>query len=52
MAAHLQGIADFLRAENYAGSISLESTYRPDGGDFADGFRESMPLFARIFVAG
>lgn len=52
MAAHLQGIADFLRAENYAGSISLESTYRPEGGDFADGFRQSVPLFTRIFSAG
>ncbi|MDD9855231.1 MAG: sugar phosphate isomerase/epimerase [Gammaproteobacteria bacterium] len=51
MAAHLQGIADFLRAENYAGSISLESTYRPDRGDFADGFHESLPLFMQIYGA-
>jgi len=51
MAAHLQGIADFLRAEKYAGSISLESTYRPEGGDFADGFRESLPLFKEIYGA-
>lgn len=51
MAKHLQGIADFLRAENYAGSISLESTYRPPGRDFADGFGESLPLFMKIYGA-
>jgi len=51
MAAHLQGIADFLRAENYAGSVSLESTYRPPGGDFADGFHESLALFKQIYGA-
>jgi len=51
MAAHLQGIADFLRAENYTGSVSLESTYRPPGGDFADGFHESLALFKQIYGA-
>lgn len=49
MAPHLQAIADGLREHNYAGSVSLESTYRPPGGDFADGFHESMPLFARLY---
>jgi len=51
MAAHLQGIAEFLRAENYAGSVSLESTYRPAGGDFADGFNESLALFKQLYGA-
>ena len=49
MAAHLQGIADFLRNENYDRAVSLESTYRPDGGDFADGFHASMPRFREIY---
>ena len=49
MAAHLQAIADFLRAENYAHAISLESTYRPDNGDFADGFHASLPKFREIY---
>lgn len=49
MAPHLRAIADFLRAENYTGSVSLESTYRPAGGDFADGFSQSAPLFAEIY---
>ncbi len=49
MAPYLQGIADSLREHNYSGSVSLESTYRPTGGDFIDGFKESMPLFLRLY---
>ena len=49
MAEHLRGIADFLREENYQGAVSLESTYRPEGGDFADGFQESVGLFKEIY---
>ena len=49
MTAYLRPIAEFLRTENYAGSVSLESTYRPAGGDFIDGFRESISLFKEIY---
>ena len=51
MAPHLQNIADTLRAQNYSGDISLESTYRPEGKDFADGFAASAPLFKKIYGA-
>ncbi len=49
MADQLEPIADGLRADGYDGVISLESVYRPDGGDFEDGFRASVEPFKRIF---
>ena len=51
MAPYLRAIADGLRAEKYDGVVSLESVYRPDGGDFKDGFAASIELFKSIFGA-
>ncbi|MCY3833068.1 MAG: sugar phosphate isomerase/epimerase [Chloroflexi bacterium] len=50
MAPHLPQIAAALKAEGYAGSISLESVYRPTGGGFEDGFRASAPLLQKLFA--
>ena len=52
MAPHLKNIAAKLREWNYAGTISLESTYCPEGKDFKDGFAESVGLFKEIFGGG
>lgn len=49
MAVHLRPIAEFLRAEGYDRAVSLESTYRPDDGSFADGFAESLGLFKEVY---
>ena len=49
MASHLQDIANALRQEEYAGSISLESVYRPLGGTFEDGYRASLNAFKELF---
>ncbi len=49
MVPHLEPIAAGLKADGYKGAISLESIYRPDGGDFEDGFRASVGTFKRIF---
>ena len=49
MGQYLKPIADALRTESYAGVVSLESVFRPDGGTFEDGFRMSVDLFRRIF---
>ena len=45
----LEDIAKGLREDDYQGVISLESVYRPAGGDFEDGFRASVEKFKRIF---
>jgi sugar phosphate isomerase/epimerase len=48
--AHLfQPIADAMRTDGYNGVISLESVYRPKGGDFEDGFRQCIHMFKDIF---
>ena len=49
MAPHLENIAAKLREWDYAGTISLESTYCPEGRDFGDGFAESVGLFKEVF---
>ena len=49
MAPYLEPIAAGLKADGYDGAISLESIYRPDGGDFEDGFRASVETFKTIF---
>jgi len=49
MAPFLEPIAAGLKADGYDGAISLESIYRPDGGDFEDGFRASVKTFKAIF---
>ena len=49
VAPYLEGIANALLRDNYQGSISLESVYRPDNGTFEDGFWECLPKFKRLF---
>jgi sugar phosphate isomerase/epimerase len=49
MAPHLDPLAKALKADGYAGAISLESVYRPDGGTFEDGFRASIGRMMRGF---
>lgn len=49
MAPALPGLAEFLRASGYAGSVSLESVYCPLSGTFADGFRESVGTLKELF---
>ena len=49
MGAHLPDMASALKADDYAGAISLESVYRPPGGSFEDGFRSSVETFKRLF---
>ncbi len=49
MAPHLEPLAAGLKADGYDGAISLESIYRPEGGDFEEGFRASVETFKRIF---
>lgn len=49
MAPHLSTIAERLNDIEYKGSMSLESVYRPSGGDFEDGFRASVSTFKNLF---
>ena len=49
MAPHLVDLAAALRADGYAGVVSLESVYRPDGGTFEDGFLASLDTFRKLF---
>ena len=44
-----QPMADALRADGYAGVISLESVYHPGNGDFEAGFRACIDRFKSIF---
>ena len=49
VAPYLQDIADALRRDDYQGTLSYESVYRPDGGTFEDGFRACISAFKSIF---
>ena len=49
MAPYLEPLAADLKADGYDGVISLESVYRPDGGDFEDGFKASVERFKTLF---
>ena len=49
MAPYLTDLATALAADNYDGSISLESVYRPLGGTFEDGFRDSVGVLKELF---
>ena len=49
MAPHLSTIAERLNDIDYKGSMSLESVYRPSGGDFEDGFKASISTFKNLF---
>ena len=50
MAPYLDNIAAALAADGYAGSISLESVYRPVGGTFEDGFRASVGVMKELLA--
>lgn len=49
MAPYLEPLAADLEKDGYDGFVSLESVYRPDGGDFEDGFKASVGEFKRLF---
>lgn len=49
MTPYLDDMATALKTDGYAGSISLESVYRPLGGAFEDGFRASVGAFKAMF---
>ncbi len=49
VAPYLEPIANALKRDGYAGAISYESVYRPEGGTFEDGFRASVAKFVEIF---
>jgi sugar phosphate isomerase/epimerase len=47
MAPYLDDIFTSLKRDGYRGVVSYESVYRPDGGTFEDGFRESLPVLKK-----
>ena len=52
LADQFQPLADALRADDYAGVISLESVYHPGNGNYEDGFRACIGRFRSVFGAG
>ena len=49
MAPFFAQIAAALEDDGYAGTVSLESVYRPPGGSFEDGFLASCAAFRQTF---
>ncbi len=49
LAPQFHPLSQALRADGYDGVISLESVYRPQGGTFKDGFKESIHTFKALF---
>ena len=49
MAGCLAPLATRLKEDGYDGHISLESVYRPGGGDFEAGFKASVGLFKELY---
>lgn len=49
LAPYLLRIADALRRDDYQGYVSLENIYRPDGGDYIDGYRIDIETMKEIF---
>ena len=49
MSPYLEPLAADLKKDGYDGVISLESVYRPEGGDFEDGFRASVTKFKQLY---
>ena len=49
MAQYFEPLAASLKNDGYEGGISLESVYRPEGGDFEAGFKASVEYFKRVF---
>ncbi len=50
MGPFLADMAAALAEDSYDGAISLESIYKPDGGSFADGFRQSVGTMKTLFA--
>ena len=50
MAQYFEPLAAALKKDGYAGGVSLESVYRPEGGDFEAGFRASVEYFKKLFA--
>ncbi len=50
MGPFLADMAQALAADGYVGSISLESIFKPAGGSFADGFRQSVDTMKTLFA--
>lgn len=49
MAPHLEILAAALRADGFPGAAILENQVTPPGGTELDGYRQSVPLFRRLF---
>lgn len=49
LANQFQPMADALRADGYAGTISFESVYHPGNGNYEEGFRQNIGIFKQIF---
>ena len=49
LASSLEPMARWLGQIGYAGAISLEAVYRPDGGTFEDGFHACVGRFRELF---
>lgn len=49
MAPYLDDIRTALERDEYDGYISLENIYRPDGGDYIDGYRLDIPELKKRF---
>ena len=49
MGQYFEPLAAALKRDRYSGGISLESVYRPEGGDFEAGFRASVEKFKQLF---
>jgi len=50
LADQLRPMAKAMRADGYAGVISLESVYHPGNGDFEAGFRQCIDHFKDVFA--
>jgi L-ribulose-5-phosphate 3-epimerase len=49
MAEYLMPLANALRADNFAGVVSLENVYRPEGDSLEESFRRSVGRFVEVF---
>lgn len=49
LADQFQPMADALRRDGYAGTISFESVYHPGNDDYEAGFRQNIGTFKEIF---
>ena len=49
LAPYLLDLAAALRRDKYQGYVSLENIYRPEGGDFIDGYYQDIVELKKIF---